>query len=130
MDKKLKFSQSKTFLLGFGFLGVSMIWAMYNAYLPVFLRETFQLPFSLVGAIMTIDNVFAILLLPFLGALSDSTNTKIGKRRPYILVGAPLAMIFFILIPFVFCFCEDITIYLHLFNLYYIFLYSVFIKMV
>lgn len=100
MDKKIEFSQSKTFLLGFGFLGVSMIWAMYNAYLPIFLRETFQLPFSVVGAIMTIDNVFAILLLPFLGALSDSTNTKIGKRRPYILVGAPLAMIFFILIPF------------------------------
>jgi maltose/moltooligosaccharide transporter len=100
MDKKLEFSQRKTFLLGFGFLGVSMIWAMYNAYLPVFLRETFQLPFSIVGAIMTIDNIFAILLLPFLGALSDSTNTKIGKRRPYILVGAPLAMIFFILIPF------------------------------
>jgi Na+/melibiose symporter-like transporter len=100
MDKKLEFSQRKTFLLGFGFLGVSMIWAMYNAYLPVFLRETFQLPFSVVGAIMTIDNIFAILLLPFLGALSDSTNTKIGKRRPYILVGAPLAMIFFILIPF------------------------------
>lgn len=100
MDKKLEFSQSKTFVLGFGFLGVSMIWAMYNAYLPVFLRETFHLPFSVVGAIMTIDNVFAILLLPFLGALSDSTNTKIGKRRPYILVGAPLAMIFFILIPF------------------------------
>lgn len=100
MDKKLEFSRSKTFVLGFGFLGVSMIWAMYNAYLPVFLRETFHLPFSVVGAIMTIDNVFAILLLPFLGALSDSTNTRIGKRRPYILVGAPLAMIFFILIPF------------------------------
>jgi len=100
MDKKLEFSQRKTFLLGFGFLGVSMIWAMYNAYLPVFLRETFQLPFSVVGAIMTIDNIFAILLLPFLGALSDSTNTKLGKRRPYILVGAPLAMIFFILVPF------------------------------
>ena len=37
MDKKLEFSQSKTFLLGFGFLGVSMIWAMYNAYhVPVY----------------------------------------------------------------------------------------------
>jgi len=100
MDKKLEFSQSKTFLLGFGFLGVSMIWAMYNAYLPVFLKETFHLSSFIVGAIMTIDNIFAILLLPFLGALSDSTNTKIGKRRPYILIGAPLAMIFFILIPF------------------------------
>jgi Na+/melibiose symporter-like transporter len=100
MDQKIAFSRNKTFLLGFGFLGISMIWAMYNAYLPVFLKETFQLPFSMVGAIMTFDNIFAILLLPFLGALSDSTNTKIGKRRPYILVGAPLAMIFFILIPF------------------------------
>jgi len=100
MDQKIEFNRNKTFLLGFGFLGVSMIWAMYNAYLPVFLKETFHLPFSVVGVIMTIDNIFAILLLPFLGALSDSTNTKIGKRRPYILVGAPLAMIFFILIPF------------------------------
>jgi maltose/moltooligosaccharide transporter len=99
MDKKIEFSRNKTFLLGFGFLGVSMIWAMYNAYLPIFLKETFHLPFSVVGGIMTIDNIFAILLLPFLGALSDSTNTKIGKRRPYILVGAPLAMIFFILVP-------------------------------
>ncbi len=101
MEKKLEFSRSKTFLLGFGFLGVSMIWAMYNAYLPIFLKKTFNLSFSAVGAIMTIDNVFAILLLPFLGALSDSTNTRIGKRRPYILVGAPLAMIFFIMIPYV-----------------------------
>ncbi|MBN1382585.1 MAG: SLC45 family MFS transporter [Deltaproteobacteria bacterium] len=100
MDQKIAFSRNKTFLLGFGFLGVSMIWAMYNAYLPVFLKETFHLSFSVVGVIMTIDNIFAILLLPFLGALSDGTNTKIGKRRPYILIGAPLAMIFFILIPF------------------------------
>ncbi len=101
MEKKLEFSRGKTFLLGFGFLGVSMIWAMYNAYLPIFLKKTFDLSFSAVGAIMTIDNMFAILLLPFLGALSDSTNTRIGKRRPFILAGAPLAMIFFIMIPFV-----------------------------
>lgn len=100
MEKSIVFKKNKTFLLGFGFLGVSMIWAMYNAYLPVFLKDTFHLPFSLVGTIMTIDNVFAILLLPFLGALSDSTNTRIGKRRPYILVGAPLAMVFFFIIPF------------------------------
>ena len=89
----------KTFVLGFGFFGISIIWSMYNAYVPVFLKETFGLPFSVVGAVMTVDNIFAIILLPFLGALSDRTRSRIGKRRPYIAVGAPLAMVFFMLIP-------------------------------
>ncbi len=95
-----QFKISKTFLLGFGFLGISMIWSLYNAYVPVFLKDTFNLPLTAVGGIMTIDNIFAIILLPFLGALSDRTNTPLGRRRPYILVGAPLAMFFFIMIPY------------------------------
>jgi Na+/melibiose symporter-like transporter len=95
-----QFKISKTFLLGFGFLGISMIWSLYNAYVPVFLKDTFNLPLTAVGGIMTIDNIFAIILLPFLGALSDRTNTPIGRRRPYILIGAPLAMFFFIMIPY------------------------------
>ena len=95
-----RLNQRKTFLLGFGFLGISMIWSMYNAYVPVFLKETFNMPFTLVGAVMTFDNILAIVLLPFLGALSDRTHSRIGKRRPYILLGAPLAMVFFMIIPF------------------------------
>lgn len=95
-----QFKTSKTFLLGFGFLGISMIWSLYNAYVPVFLKDTFNLPLTAVGGIMTIDNIFAIVLLPYLGALSDKTNTRIGRRRPYILIGAPLAMFFFIMIPY------------------------------
>ncbi len=98
--KNSKFNVGKTYLLGFGFLGISIIWALYNAYVPIFLKETFHLGSSVIGIIMTIDNIFAILLLPYLGALSDKTRTKLGRRRPYILIGAPLAAIFFILIPF------------------------------
>jgi maltose/moltooligosaccharide transporter len=30
------FSYPKTFLLGFGFFGVSVIWATYNAFVPLF----------------------------------------------------------------------------------------------
>jgi hypothetical protein len=33
----------RTFLLGFGFFGVSVIWALYNAYVPIFLKESFHL---------------------------------------------------------------------------------------
>jgi len=95
-----KFSFKRIFLLGFGFLGVSMIWSMYNLYVPVFLKNSFHLSSTVIGMIMTIDNILAILLLPFLGALSDRTHTRIGRRRPFILLGAPLAAIFFIFIPF------------------------------
>jgi maltose/moltooligosaccharide transporter len=100
MSDERRFSMPGTFVLGFGFLGVSMIWSLYNAYVPVFLKESFHLKSSIIGAIMTIDNVFAIVLLPFLGALSDRTRTRLGRRRPYILVGSILASVFFILIPY------------------------------
>ena len=99
-DQKQVFSVPKTFLLGFGFLGVSVVWSMYNAYVPVFLKSTFNLRSSVIGGIMTIDNIFAILLLPFLGALSDRTRSRLGRRRPYILVGSILALVFFVLIPY------------------------------
>jgi len=95
----LSFSWPRTFLLGFGFLGVSIIWAFYNAYIPVLLKDTFGLSSTAIGSIMTIDNIFAILLLPFLGALSDRTRTPLGRRRPYILLGSILAAVFFLLIP-------------------------------
>ncbi len=100
MREKQTFSVSKTFLLGFGFFGVSVIWSLYNAYLPIFLKSTFGLRSSVIGAVMTIDNIFAIALLPFLGALSDRTRTRLGRRRPYILVGSTLALMFFVLVPY------------------------------
>ena len=100
MREKQTFSVSKTFLLGFGFFGVSVIWSLYNAYVPIFLKSTFGLRSSVIGSIMTIDNVLAIALLPFLGALSDRTRTRLGRRRPYILVGSCLALIFFVLVPY------------------------------
>ncbi len=94
-----RLSAGRTFLLGFGFLGVSVIWSMYNAYVPIFLKDNFRLSSTLIGLVMTIDNVLAILLLPYLGALSDRTRTRLGRRRPYILVGSVLALVFFLLVP-------------------------------
>ncbi len=94
-----RLSAGRTFLLGLGFLGVTVIWALYNAYVPIFLKESFRLRSTVIGLVMTIDNVLAILLLPYLGALSDRTRMRLGRRRPYILVGSALALVFFLLIP-------------------------------
>ena len=93
-----RFRYGKIFILGLGFFGISVIWSLYNAYVPIFLKD-FALSSAVIGFIMTIDNIFAIFMLPYIGALSDQTRTRIGRRMPYILAGAPLAAIFFWLIP-------------------------------
>ena len=39
----MKLNYGKTFLLGFGFFGVSVIWGVYNAFVPLFLANKFDL---------------------------------------------------------------------------------------
>ena len=56
----------------------------------------------LVGIMMAIDNLAALILLPIFGSLSDKTNTKIGKRMPYILVGTFVCAVAFPFIPVLF----------------------------
>ncbi len=98
MPSDRDFSYRRVFVLGLGFFGISIIWSLYNAYVPIFLKD-FALSSFIIGIVMVIDNVFAILLLPYLGALSDRTRTRWGRRKPYIMVGAPLAALMFALIP-------------------------------
>ena len=94
----MKLDYKKTFLLGFGFLGISVIWSVYNAYIPIFLRE-YSLPLWLVGLIMTFDNIAGITIQPYVGFLSDRTRTRFGRRIPFMMIGAPIAAFFFALIP-------------------------------
>ncbi|MCA0757758.1 SLC45 family MFS transporter [Paenibacillus sp. N4] len=88
----------KTWLLGFGFFSISVTWALYNAFVPFFL-EKFITSTALIGFMMTIDNYFAMLLQPWIGSRSDRTNTRFGRRMPYLLIGMPLAAVFGTLIP-------------------------------
>ncbi|MHB8856714.1 MAG: SLC45 family MFS transporter [Bellilinea sp.] len=94
-----KFSIGKTLLLGFGFFGVSVIWSVYNAYVPIFLANKFHLQPVLIGFFMTLDNIAALLIQPPIGAWSDRLRTPIGRRMPFILVGAPFGALAFGLIP-------------------------------
>jgi MFS family permease len=96
-----KLSYPKTFLLGFGFFGVSVIWSVYNAFVPLFLNGKFGLSAAWIGFFMTLDNIAAFLIQPSVGAYSDRLRTPIGRRMPFILIGAPIAAIAFGLIPIV-----------------------------
>jgi maltose/moltooligosaccharide transporter len=99
MQTNIKFNYAKIFLLGFGFFGVSVIWGVYNAFVPLFLANKFNLEPAWIGFFMTLDNIAALLIQPPVGAWSDRLRTPIGRRMPFILVGAPVGAVAFGLIP-------------------------------
>ncbi len=101
MDRKKGFGPylGITFLIGFGFFTMGLMDPLYDTYVPIFLSKYIG-SMSLVGFIMTIDNILAIFLIPIVSAWSDRTNTRIGRRMPYILVLLPLTAIFFGAIPY------------------------------
>ncbi|MEA3328039.1 MAG: MFS transporter [Chloroflexota bacterium] len=90
----------KIFLLGFGFFGVSVIWSVYNAFVPLILDERFGLQAGFIAFIMVLDNIAALIIQPALGVFSDRLRSPIGRRLPFIVVGAPLAAAMFGLIPY------------------------------
>ena len=95
----MKFNYGKIFLLGFGFFGVSVIWTVYNAFVPLFLANKFNLSPVFIGFFMTLDNIAALFIQPPVGAWSDRLRTPLGRRIPFILIGAPIGALAFGLIP-------------------------------
>ena len=94
----MKLNYKQTMLIGLGFFTVSIVWGIYNIAMPIYLKDL-GLSGIEVGSVMTIDNIFAVIFLPVFGALSDRTNTRYGRRMPYLLIGIPLSALAFILIP-------------------------------
>lgn len=54
-----------------------------------------------IGIIMTFDNIFGVIFQPTFGKLSDRCHSKLGKRRPFIVTGAPISAVLFALIPII-----------------------------
>ena len=95
----MKLNNKRTVLVGLAFLSICAFWQMYDNVIPLILTKTFHLNETFSGAIMAADNILALFLLPFFGTLSDRTNTKIGKRTPYILGGTLAAVILLNILP-------------------------------
>lgn len=110
-EYKFKLNFKRTFIIGFAFFGILLLWQVYDSWCPTFLEKMFMEKLGsgnsedvqyLVGIMMAIDNLAALILMPIFGRLSDKTHTKLGKRMPYILVGTFFCAIFFPFIPLFF----------------------------
>ena len=107
-EHKFKLSYKRTFIIGFAFFGILLLWQVYDSWCPTFLEKLFMEKMGatdskevqyLVGIMMAIDNLAALILMPIFGRLSDKTHTRLGKRMPYIIVGTFICAVCFPLIP-------------------------------
>ena len=94
-----KLNYPRTLLVGLAFLSICAFWQMYDNIVPLILTKTFHMNETFSGAIMAADNILALFLLPFFGTLSDRTDTRIGKRMPYVLFGTGCAVILMNILP-------------------------------
>jgi maltose/moltooligosaccharide transporter len=84
--------------IGTGSLALAVIWALYNVFMPLLLGDYIESR-ALRGAIMGLDNVIAIVLIPVVGAWSDRVDGRWGRRLPFLLFGVPIAALAFAGLP-------------------------------
>jgi len=115
----VQFSWKRTLIVGTAFLSISVLWPVFNQFIPIFLQagnprweqdllaagkqlpqvRGFGLSPTIAFFIMTWDNLINVFVQPWAGARSDRTWNQFGRRKPWILVGAPIALIAFVFIP-------------------------------
>lgn len=95
----MKLNTKLTILIGFAFLSISSFWQMYDNLIPLILTNTFKINETVSGVIMAADNILALFLLPLFGGISDRSNFKLGKRKPFILFGTVVAVILMMGLP-------------------------------
>ena len=86
-----KLNMRRTVLVTLPFMGALTFWQAYDGLVPLMFKNTFGMGDTLTGVFMSLDNVLALFMLPLMGALSDRTTTRWGRRTPFIVVGALLA---------------------------------------
>ena len=97
----MKLNYRRTILIGLAFLSITAFWQFYDNEIPRILKYTFNLGETATGAVMAMDNVFALILLPMFGILSDKHDGPFGKRMPFIVLGTILSIILFLVLMFV-----------------------------
>ncbi len=97
----MKLNYKRVILVGMAFFLISAFWQAYDAIVPLILTNHFGLPQTASGAVMSLDNVLAVFMLPIFGALSDKVNTKYGKRTPFVFWGCIAAVLSFVALTLV-----------------------------
>lgn len=97
----MKLNYKRIILVGFAFFLIQAFWQAYDNTIPMILTNKFGMSQAWSGAIMALDNVLALFMLPLFGAVSDKHHSKWGRRTPFIVVGTLIAAVMLIALSFV-----------------------------
>lgn len=96
--KLKRFTTAQLLNFCFGFFGLQFAWQMEIILCGPVVEKLGASPF-LLGLIWLAGPVTGMVVQPFIGALSDKTNTRFGKRKPFLFFGALFASIALVLFP-------------------------------
>ncbi|GLX83272.1 MFS transporter [Thalassotalea eurytherma] len=98
MKTKPQLSFWQLWTVSFGFLGVQFGFALQNANVSRILSDLGADLHSL-SLFWLVAPIMGLIIQPIVGAASDRTWTKLGRRSPYILAGAVAATVGMLLMP-------------------------------
>ncbi len=70
---------------GFGDMASSMFWKLFGAYLMIFYTDVFGLPAAVVGTMFLDNKNMGFGFRPYCRSCCQSTHSRWGKFRPYLL---------------------------------------------
>lgn len=89
--------KTSPFRYGIGMFGTSMPINMFKSFAAIFYVDMLGLDMKKYSLVLFIYTFVDAIDNPVYGFLSDRTRTKWGRRRPWLIIGAPLLVLCFIL---------------------------------
>ena len=96
-DMNVKVPLISKIAYGFGDVGCNFSWMFVGNFLMIFYTDVCAIPMTAVSLLMLISRFWDAINDPIIGSLSDRTNTRWGRYRPWLLIGAPLTAIILVL---------------------------------
>jgi GPH family glycoside/pentoside/hexuronide:cation symporter len=73
---------------GVGSLGMAIMFGLINTFALSFMVNQLAIGAGVAGLLLGVSKIYDGFTDPLMGVLSDKTETKMGRRRPYLLAGA------------------------------------------
>ena len=98
MENKRNLSFAQLFNLSFGFFGVQIAYALQSANISRIFATLGADPHQL-SFFWVLPPLMGMIVQPLIGKYSDRTWTRLGRRKPYLLVGALIAVLVMVMLP-------------------------------
>lgn len=93
---ELTYRKTHPFPYALGMLGITIPGQMIGAYLVFFYNDVLGVPLAMISLVTVFATIWDAINDPLFGYLSDRTRTKIGRRKPWMLICLPLYCISYI----------------------------------